>query len=305
MSPNVLVVPALRGWAKRHRLLAAVLASTALTATLFCSPAAAQESPSAEQPQNPLDQKITLEIKVSSLGDLCKVLTQLSGVEFEARGSAGDRKATVLARDRRLGEAAEGIAEVSHLYFGCVKEGEKEGRYVFYEDDQHKAEREAKIEAAQRAKAEKLAEDTRWMLDTYFAALDLPADSPEWDRIKRESPWIWLALCSNEFGEREAAEFMRGLAREALDGLVGGTPYTVRFGDLSPAAQELLQDGFDMEEQGPACGLSERELPDARSRCTPGEKASRSTSETLRRGERWARLPCTPANSTLTPGLTS
>ncbi len=237
---------------------------------ISASVGAVAETATTDKPDARLDQKVTLDVSHAKLGDVCKQLSEMTGVSIRAGNGERDwkvreRKVTIHAKDIRLGSLMKEISRLLGFYLS--KSGrEGEWAYLYWQDKKSRDLEAEMLSAEKEAAARKLTEKRQAMLDAAEKALKMTPE--EAAKAKKDDPLT--AYMADTKSGRGFAQLLSGLASQfplERDLMLRGKRASIPIDSL-PA--DLLQAALDTTTGGIIAGEQKalgREFPGDLSPC--------------------------------------
>lgn len=193
------------------------------------------------KPDPRLNQKITYSAAGLPLSEVTEALTKLTKVHIEAGIGVRDwksreRRISVRAKDKTLGETLNQIAKTLHFFLGRFgKEGEWE--YRLWQDLKGREFEKAMLLTQQEA-AERSIKETRKAI---FTDAEKALSMSKADALKLKTTDPWTAFLGGTESGRAYSELMRGLPDVSKELMLRGREVNLSVGELSPEMQGSLK----------------------------------------------------------------
>lgn len=215
----------------------------------------------AEKPDARLDQKVTLEVSHVKLEDVCRQLTEMTGVTIKAGTGERDwkvreRKVTIYAKDVPLDRL---VTEISKLLGFYVSKSGKEGEwtYTFWQDLKARQFEAEMLSAEKEAEAQRITRIREGAIDAASEALKL---SPEEARKTKDTdPWLaYLGGTTNGRAYASMLQYIANMLPTERELMLRGLRISIPITDLPPNMQQVAKDmvgggfmGFARNEKDP------------------------------------------------------
>ena len=203
------------------------------------------QSPAADKPDARLDQKVTLEVSHTKLEDVCKQLTEMTGVTIKAGSGERDwkvreRRVTIQAKDVKLGMLMQEISKLLGFYLSkSGKEGE--WAYLYWQDKKSRDLEAEMLNADKEAAAERSKKLRQAMIDKSEDALKM---TPE-EALKKKSEDPLTAYLGASKSGRGFAQIFASLAKDfptEYELMLRGKRVVVPLQNASSAIQRAAKD---------------------------------------------------------------
>ena len=199
----------------------------------------------AQKPDARLDQKVTLGVSHVKLEDVCKQLTEKTGVTIKAGSGERDwkvreRKVTIQAKDVKLGAVMQEISKLLGFYLSkSGKEGE--WAYLYWQDKKSRDLESEMLNADKEAAAERSKKLRQAMIDKSEDALKM---TPE-EALKKKSEDPLTAYLGGSKSGRGFAQIFASLAQSfptEYELMLRGKRVVIPLQNSSSAIQQAAKD---------------------------------------------------------------
>lgn len=183
-------------------------------AILLMSAGVWAQDTTANKPDARLSQEVTLEVSHAKLEDVCRQLTEMTGVTIKAGSGERDwkvreRKVTIQAKDMKIGTLMQEISKLLGFYLSrSGKEGE--WAYLYWQDMKGRTLETEMLNAEKEAAAQRLTEKRRATLDAAQRALKMTPE--EIEKVKKTDP-LTAYMAGTKSG-RAFAQLLSALATQ-------------------------------------------------------------------------------------------